>query len=169
MGYRSKCLFTNSYKKSIKLPAIISGLSLLTGTIILTLLHLEDFLLLVGFPLIGLGMGFTVSTFLISTQTLLPRRILGVGTSLLSFLRLMGGAVSAAVLWIPTGSLVRQYNIQSTVGILLSESERMVFTIGISQAMYILTGAAALALILYLLTPDVNLSQRSGDYDERTR
>ncbi|MEN2974653.1 MAG: hypothetical protein ABDH32_03625 [Candidatus Caldarchaeales archaeon] len=114
-------------------------------------------------------MGFTVSTFLISTQTLLPRRILGVGTSLLSFLRLMGGAVSAAVLWIPIGSLVRQFNIQSTVGVLLSESERMVFTIGISQAMYILTGAAASALILYLLTPDVNLSQRSGDYDERTR
>lgn len=146
---------------SIKPPAAVSGLSLLLGTAMLSLLSVGEPVLLTGFALVGLGMGFTVSTFLITTQTLLPRSMLGVGTSLLSFLRLIGGALSAAVLWIPIGSLVKEYEIQSAAGVLLSAAEKMAFTAGISQAMYIVTAAAVAALAVYVFTPDVKLSQPS--------
>ncbi|MCS6784559.1 MAG: MFS transporter [Candidatus Caldarchaeum sp.] len=148
-------------KSSIKPPAIVSGLSLFIGTILLTFLSINEYLLLSGFALVGLGMGFTVSTFLISTQTLLPRGMLGVGTSLLSFLRLVGGAVAAAVLWLPIGSLVREYQIRSATDIVLSAAEKAAFTAGITVSIYVAAVAAALALLLYVFTPDVKLSETS--------
>ncbi|MEM0440141.1 MAG: MFS transporter [Candidatus Caldarchaeum sp.] len=154
-------------KSSIKWPALGSGLSLLTGTLLLSLLSYNELLLLVGFVFVGLGMGFTVSTFLIATQTLLPRTMLGVGTSLLSFLRLLGGAVSAAVLWIPIGSLVRLYNIESAAEIVLSETDKAAFTFGITLSIYLTAVAAALAMLIYLFTPDVKLSQSSGKSENR--
>lgn len=154
-------------RSSIKGPAVGSGLSLFAGTLLLSLLSFNELLLLAGFMLVGLGMGFTVSTFLISTQTLLPRKMLGVGTSLLSFLRLLGGAVSAAVLWIPIGSLVRQYNIESATEVVLSEAEKAAFTSGITLSIYLTAVAAAVALLIYLFTPNIKLSQASGNPENR--
>lgn len=146
-------------KSSIKPPAITSGVCLLAGVIMISLLSLGVPFLLTGFSLVGLGMGFTVSTFLITTQTLLPRNMLGVGTSLLSFLRLVGGAFSAAILWIPIGGLVRQYELGLSNGAILSAAEKAAFTIGISQALTVVIAVSVIIFALYISTPNVKLSQ----------
>ncbi|MDJ0270997.1 MAG: MFS transporter [Aigarchaeota archaeon] len=146
-------------RASLKIPAMLSGVFLVCGTVSLSLASQNMPILLTGLGLTGLGMGFTVSTFLIATQTVVPRGVLGVATSLLSFLRLMGGAVSAAVLWLPIGALVKDLGLQESVGVVLSEAEKRAFTAGFSQSLAIAVAASAVALILYLFTPSIKLAK----------
>ncbi|MGH8103241.1 MAG: MFS transporter, partial [bacterium] len=49
-------------------------------------------------PLFGMGMGFCIAPLLIAIQNAVPRRILGVATSMTQFSRSVGGAVGLAVL-----------------------------------------------------------------------
>ncbi len=146
-------------RASLKIPAILSGVFLLIGTLFLMLASGNMPVLLTGFALTGLGMGFTVSTFLIATQTVVPRGVLGVATSLLSFLRLMGGAISAAVLWLPIGAMVRDLELQQSVVVTLSEAEKAAFSAGFSQSLAIAVAASAAALALYLFTPSIKLAK----------
>jgi EmrB/QacA subfamily drug resistance transporter len=147
-------------RTSVRIPAIISGFSLLAGTLLLTQLRLGEAVLLTGFGLVGVGMGFTVSTFLITTQTLVPRNILGVATSILSFLRLIGGAIAAAVMWIPLGAAFRRVEPATDLTGLLTASEKLAFTNGLTVSMAVAAGAAAIAALTVFLTPPLRLTER---------
>jgi hypothetical protein len=49
-------------------------------------------------PLFGVGMGLCIAPLLIAIQSMVPRSILGVATSMTQFSRSVGGAVGLAVL-----------------------------------------------------------------------
>ena len=147
-------------KTSVRIPAVISGVSLLAGTALLTQLRLGESVLLPAFGLVGVGMGFTVSTFLITTQTLVSRNILGVATSILSFLRLIGGAIAAAVMWIPLGVTFRRVEVAPDFSSSLTAAEKLAFTNGLTVSMAVAAGAATLAMIIVLLTPSIKLKEQ---------
>ncbi len=144
-------------KSTIKVPVLISGAALVSGTFFLTLLNLGLPFLLTGFALIGIGMGFTVSTFLIATQTLVPREMLGVATSLLSFLRLIGGAIAATVMYIPISATLKSVE---NLGdpILLTAAEKAKLTTALTLSMSMAAVAAIGAFMLYVLAPNLRLS-----------
>ncbi|MEM0443444.1 MAG: hypothetical protein QXJ73_04735, partial [Candidatus Caldarchaeum sp.] len=128
------------------------------GSALLTMLGLGLPVTLTGLALIGLGMGFTVSTFLITTQTLVPRSVLGVATSLLSFLRLIGGAIAVAVMWIPLSSVVRRVEVAGDPQVVLTAVEKAQFVSALGNSMIIALAAALTTLVLYLFIPNVKLS-----------
>ncbi|MEM2719938.1 MAG: MDR family MFS transporter [Candidatus Caldarchaeum sp.] len=148
-------------KSTVRIPVFISGAALVSGTALLTLLSLGLQTLLAGLALVGVGMGFTVSTFLITTQTLVDRSVLGIATSLLSFLRLIGGAISAAVLYIPISSTVSSVESLNTSSAVLSAAEKAQFTASIAQSMSFAAAVAVTAFVLYLFTPSIRLSGRA--------
>lgn len=143
--------------------ALSSGLFLLAGTAAMTFLKDILPLLLTSLWLLGMGMGFTVSTFLITTQTVVSRSILGVATSLLSFLRLLGGAVSAVVLWVPISAVVGglEPGLDASVPTLTPE-QVAAFSTAISQAFTICIAIAATSLAIYLLLPPIKLRGRQA-------
>ncbi|MEM4328886.1 MAG: MFS transporter [Candidatus Caldarchaeum sp.] len=145
-------------RSSVKTPVYVSGIALVAGAALLTMLGLGLPVTLTGLALIGLGMGFTVSTFLITTQTLVPRSVLGVATSLLSFLRLIGGAIAVAVMWIPLSSVVRRVEGVGDAQVVLTTLEKAQFVSALSYSMIIALAAALTTLVLYLFTPNVKLS-----------
>ncbi|MEM4280841.1 MAG: MDR family MFS transporter [Candidatus Caldarchaeum sp.] len=149
-------------KSTVRIPAFISGAALISGTALLTLLSLGLQTLLAGLALVGVGMGFTVSTFLITTQTLVDRSFLGIATSLLSFLRLIGGAISAAVLYIPISSTVSSVESLNMSLAVLSAAEKAQFTASIAQSMSFAAAAAVTAFVLYLFTPSIRLSGKGS-------
>jgi len=150
-------------KKGIRPPVMVSCIALLTGTLILTF-FLNDFSsVMVGLALVGVGMGFTVPTFLISTQTLVPRTVLGTATSMLSFLRLVGGAISAAAMWVPLATTVKQIEEKVNAGVFLTMAEKDLLIGGLQQSMFMGLVAAAAVFILYLSIPNIRLSGEHSD------
>ncbi|MEM1956152.1 MAG: MFS transporter [Candidatus Caldarchaeum sp.] len=145
-------------RSSVKTPVYVSGIALVAGSALLTMLGLGLPVTLTGLALIGLGMGFTVSTFLITTQTLVPRSVLGVATSLLSFLRLIGGAIAVAVMWIPLSSVVRRVEVAGDPQVVLTAVEKAQFVSALGNSMIIALAAALTTLVLYLFIPNVKLS-----------
>jgi EmrB/QacA subfamily drug resistance transporter len=143
--------------------AISSGLALIIGTASIMLTGGNLILLLPSLGLLGVGMGFTVSTFLITTQTIVARNVLGVATSLLSFLRLLGGAVSAVVMWIPISSVIGTVEgSASNQPPILTPEQVSSFTQAISQSFLIALAVAVLTLIVYILTPSIRLKGRQA-------
>jgi EmrB/QacA subfamily drug resistance transporter len=143
--------------------AISSGLALIIGTASIMLTGGNLILLLPSLGLLGVGMGFTVSTFLITTQTIVARNVLGVATSLLSFLRLLGGAVSAVVMWIPLSSVIGTVEgSASNQPPILTPEQVSSFTQAISQSFLIALAVAVLTLIVYILTPSIRLKGRQA-------
>jgi hypothetical protein len=51
--------------------------------------------------MLGFGMGTVVPPTLIATQTLSKREELGITTSMLAFMRVLGGSVGSQVMWFP--------------------------------------------------------------------
>ncbi|MEM2237777.1 MAG: MDR family MFS transporter [Candidatus Caldarchaeum sp.] len=149
-------------RSTVRTPVYVSGAALVSGTVLLTMLNSGLPALLAGLALVGVGMGFTVSTFLITTQTLVERSNLGVATSLLSFLRLIGGAVSAAVLWIPISAAVGDIESITGSSVVLSAAEKAQFSMALTQSMTLAAAAAVTAFILYLFTPSLRLSSRTS-------
>ncbi|MCS7137932.1 MAG: MFS transporter [Candidatus Caldarchaeum sp.] len=145
-------------KSSVRTPAYVSGVSLLAGTVLLTLLELGLPVFLAGLALIGVGMGFTVASFLITTQTLVARNVLGVATSMLSFLRLVGGAIAAAVMWIPLSPVVRRVEVVGEAQVILTGLEKTQFVSAFSYSMTIAASAALAVLVLYLFIPNIRLA-----------
>lgn len=138
--------------------AIASGLALIIGNAAIVVTSGNLILLLPSLALLGLGMGFTVSTFLITTQTIVSRDVLGVATSLLSFLRLLGGAVSAVVMWIPLSGVIGSVEqLSPTTTPTLTAEQVAAFTAAISQSFLIALAAAVSTLIIYILTPSIML------------
>lgn len=75
--------------------------------IAITQLPVENLtLILTSLILLGAGMGFTVPVSVIAVQTLARREELGIITSFLSFVRMMGAAVGTQIMWVSVSGVV---------------------------------------------------------------
>jgi EmrB/QacA subfamily drug resistance transporter len=86
-------------RTSYRLAATTGSLFLVSGTLLLMSLGSEGNLLWVGFGsvLIGTGMGFCNTAFLVSTQASVGWSQRGMATSSIMFMRIVGNSVGAAV------------------------------------------------------------------------
>ncbi|MDQ0340098.1 EmrB/QacA subfamily drug resistance transporter [Caldalkalibacillus uzonensis] len=87
-------------KMGFRLTAVLGGLALLIGSILFVLLDPGKGPVWAGAGsfFIGLGMGFTTTTFIISVQSHVSWKTRGVATSSNMFMRLLGGTIGAALL-----------------------------------------------------------------------
>jgi EmrB/QacA subfamily drug resistance transporter len=77
----------------------VAGLTLLTvGMFLLSRLHVDSALVLIGVDcaVIGLGLGMTMQIMILATQNAVPRTDLAAATSGVTFFRSLGGAVGVA-------------------------------------------------------------------------
>jgi len=86
-------------RTSYRLAASIGGVFLIAGTLVLTTLGPVSSLFLAGAGslLIGTGMGFCNTAFLVSTQASAGWSERGMATSSIMFMRIVGNSVGAAV------------------------------------------------------------------------
>jgi EmrB/QacA subfamily drug resistance transporter len=80
------------------------GLSLMAGSMVLLSVAAVQGGLALMVPsllMLGFGMGMVVPPTLIATQTLSKREELGITTSMLTFMRVLGGSVGSQVMWFP--------------------------------------------------------------------
>ena len=86
-------------RTSYRLAATIGGISLIAGTLVLTSLGPASALAWAGFGslLVGVGMGFCNTSFLVSTQARVDWNERGMATSSIMFMRIVGNSVGAAV------------------------------------------------------------------------
>ncbi len=83
------------------------GLSLIAGSMVLLSAAAVQGGLALMVPsllMLGFGMGMVVPPTLIATQTLSRREELGITTSMLAFMRVLGGSVGSQVMWFPIAS-----------------------------------------------------------------
>ena len=86
-------------RTSYRLAATVGGVSLIAGTLVLVSLGPTSSLLWAGLGslLIGVGMGFCNTSFLVSTQARVSWQQRGMATSSIMFMRIVGNSVGAAV------------------------------------------------------------------------
>ncbi|MEQ6377066.1 MDR family MFS transporter [Bacillaceae bacterium S4-13-58] len=98
-------------KIGFRKTAILGGVALIIGTIVFMFLDQSKGPIYAGFGsfCIGVGMGLTSTTFIISIQSSVDWQTRGVATSLNSFMRSIGSALGAAVL----GGVLNMRMIQS--------------------------------------------------------
>jgi EmrB/QacA subfamily drug resistance transporter len=86
-------------RTSYRLAATIGGISLIAGSLVLMTLGPASALAWAGFGslLIGVGMGFCNTSFLVSTQARADWNERGMATSSIMFMRIVGNSVGAAV------------------------------------------------------------------------
>jgi len=83
------------------LTLVIGGtLSLTIGAFLLSQMgaHASRFYILGSLTLMGIGMGMSISTFLIVAQSTVQRHMLGIATSTIQFTRTIGGTVGVSVM-----------------------------------------------------------------------
>ncbi|WP_100372147.1 MDR family MFS transporter [Bacillus sp. FJAT-45037] len=87
-------------KTGFRVTAIIGGCALVLGGIFYIMLPLVQHPLWagVGSFIIGVGMGFSTTTFIVSIQSTVEWKVRGEATSMNMFMRLLGGAVGVAFL-----------------------------------------------------------------------
>jgi hypothetical protein len=86
-------------RTSYRLAATVGGVSLIAGALVLMSLGPASSLLWAGLGslLIGVGMGFCNTSFLVSTQARVGWQQRGMATSSIMFMRIVGNSVGAAV------------------------------------------------------------------------
>jgi EmrB/QacA subfamily drug resistance transporter len=84
---------------SFRMTAVLGALSLIAGSAVLCLLTPERSAVVagVGSFLVGVGMGFSNSTYVVAAQTSVEWRRRGIATSLNIFMRMVGQSLGAAV------------------------------------------------------------------------
>lgn len=139
----------------------LGALSLMLGMLIIAIMKPDVLSILASGSLAGVGAGAIVPTLLISTQTLVPRQVLGITTSLLNFMRTMGGALGVVLMWVPISAAIRASGISLNVANLsLDVGKKLILSNAISQAFAIGLAAAALSIPLYLSLPKIVLKEK---------
>jgi EmrB/QacA subfamily drug resistance transporter len=100
--------------------------------------------------LVGLGMGFTMLTLLVSVQSSVPQQDLGVVTSSILFARTVAGSIGSAAM----GALIGGSLTQESLG---------AFTEGIGRAFLLALGLAGATWVIAFLLPKQNASRVGGD------
>lgn len=166
-------------KMGYRTVAIIGMLSLTVGTFLLT--QADDSVsrlqLMFNLALMGLGMGMSISPFLIAVQSSVNKRDLGTATSTLQFSRSIGGTLGVSVMGvvlstrlaaaltasgldpntISINSLLEPLPGESTAA--LTDMLRPALAVSIQGIFFIAFVAAALGLVITLLAPGGRIAQ----------
>jgi len=133
--------------------------------------------IMVFVTLMGIGMGFSIPSFLIAVQTTVFRRYLGTATSTMQFSRSMGGtlgvSVMGAVLTARLTSNLAASNLDPELisqlldpnpvsGMVINEGARLALAGAITGVFIIAFVTAALALVSVLFAPNVDLNEESS-------
>jgi len=147
--------------------------SLLTGTFVVTQLGIASTQLIavIGMMFMGLGMGLTLTSFLVSVQNRNRRAQLGVATSGLQFINSIGGTIGVSVLGavmasrlsdglasLPGGKSVNPVSLldsnnQTKLPPAVDEAFQELLAAALHPAFMIAFGVALVALIVVLFTP----------------
>lgn len=127
--------------------------------------------------LMGIGMGFSIPSFLIAVQTTVSRRYLGAATSTMQFSRSMGGtlgvSVMGAALTARLTSNLAASNLDPELvsqllepnpasSLVVGESARLVLADAFGGVFMIAFAAAALALASVFFAPNIELNDQSS-------
>ncbi|MCA1029873.1 MFS transporter [Bacillus timonensis] len=122
-------------KIGFRTTALIGGVGLILGSIIFVTLSPDDGPLWAAFGsfMIGVGMGFTTTSFIVSIQSTVTWQMRGIATAANMFMRTLGGTVGAALLggilnsklqsYIESKDLTNEVTVD-TANVLLNEDER---------------------------------------------
>ncbi|MGD6833119.1 MDR family MFS transporter [Sutcliffiella halmapala] len=163
-------------KIGFRTTSIIGGVALILGSIIFMTLSPDDGPLWAAFGsfMIGVGMGFSTTSFIVSIQSNVPWQKRGVATASNMFMRTLGSTIGAALLGGILNSRIQghlkengmndEFSLDSTTLLLneeqrnqLSESMRALLQDGLTSALqtvYIVVAAfAVISFLLILLLP----------------
>ncbi|KPB04236.1 MDR family MFS transporter [Bacillus sp. CHD6a] len=156
--------------------SIIGGVALILGSIIFMTLSPEDGPVWAAFGsfMIGVGMGFSTTAFIVSIQSTVPWQKRGVATASNMFMRTLGSTIGAALLGGILNSRIQahlkengalgEFSLDSTTLLLnedqrnqLSASMRVLLQDGLTTALQtvylVVAGFAVISFILILLLP----------------
>lgn len=171
-------------KIGFRTTSIIGGVALILGSIIFMTLSPDDGPVWAAFGsfMIGVGMGFSTTAFIVSIQSTVPWQKRGVATASNMFMRTLGSTIGAAMLGGILNSRIQehlrengaldQFSLDSTTLLLneeqrnqLSESMRVLLQDGLTSALQtvylVVAGFAVISFLLILLLPKKN--EESGN------
>ncbi|WP_404470250.1 MDR family MFS transporter [Sutcliffiella horikoshii] len=171
-------------KIGFRTTSIIGGVALILGSIIFMTLSPDDGPVWAAFGsfMIGVGMGFSTTAFIVSLQSTVPWQKRGVATASNMFMRTLGSTIGAALLGGILNSRIQehlrengaldQFSLDSTTLLLneeqrnqLSESMRVLLQDGLTSALQtvylVVAGFAVISFLLILLLPKKN--EESGN------
>lgn len=171
-------------KIGFRTTSIIGGVALILGSIIFMTLSPDDGPVWAAFGsfMIGVGMGFSTTAFIVSIQSTVPWQKRGVATASNMFMRTLGSTIGAALLggilnsriqeYLRENGALDQFSLDSTTLLLneeqrnqLSESMRVLLQDGLTSALQtvylVVAGFAVISFLLILLLPKKN--EESGD------
>ncbi|MBE7434437.1 MAG: MFS transporter [Anaerolineales bacterium] len=157
--------------------AIIGTFLLVVGSFFMSQIDAgtDQIAMMVFVMLMGIGMGFSIPSFLIAVQTMVYRRYLGTATSTMQFSRSMGGtlgvSVMGAVLTARLSANLAASNLDPELvsqlleptpaaGLVVNESARLALADAISAVFVIAFVTAALALVSVFFAPKVELDEK---------
>ncbi|QFT88683.1 Multidrug resistance protein 3 [Bacillus sp. THAF10] len=163
-------------KIGFRTTSIIGGVALILGSIIFISLSPDDGPVWAAFGsfMIGVGMGFSTTSFIVSIQSTVPWQKRGVATASNMFMRTLGSTIGAALLGgilnariqkhLQTNGVEQEFSLDSTTLLLnaeqreqLSDTMRVLLQDGLSLALhqvYLVVAAFALiSFVLILLLP----------------
>ncbi|TYS70785.1 MFS transporter [Sutcliffiella horikoshii] len=163
-------------KIGFRTTSIIGGVALILGSIIFMTLSPDDGPVWAAFGsfMIGVGMGFSTTAFIVSIQSTVPWQKRGVATASNMFMRTLGSTIGAALLGGILNSRIQEhlkengalgeFSLDSTTLLLnenqrnqLSESMRVLLQDGLTSALQtvylVVAGFAVISFILILLLP----------------
>ncbi|WP_404449840.1 MFS transporter [Sutcliffiella horikoshii] len=166
-------------KIGFRTTSIIGGVALILGSIIFMTLSPDDGPVWAAFGsfMIGVGMGFSTTSFIVSIQSTVPWQKRGVATASNMFMRTLGSTIGAALLGGILNSRIQehlrqngaldQFSLDSTTLLLnedqrnqLSESMRVLLQDGLTSALQtvylVVAGFAVISFILIMLLPKKN-------------
>ncbi|KMJ58450.1 MFS transporter [Bacillus sp. LL01] len=163
-------------KIGFRTTSIIGGIALILGSIIFMTLSPDDGPVWAAFGsfIIGVGMGFSTTAFIVSIQSNVPWQKRGVATASNMFMRTLGSTIGAALLGgilnsriqehLRENGALEQFSLDSTTLLLnedqrnqLSDSMRILLQEGLSSALHtvylVVAGFAVVSFLLILLLP----------------
>ncbi|WP_339145646.1 MULTISPECIES: MDR family MFS transporter [unclassified Sutcliffiella] len=163
-------------KIGFRTTSIIGGIALIMGSIIFMTLSPDDGPVWAAFGsfMIGIGMGFSTTAFIVSIQSNVPWQKRGVATASNMFMRTLGSTIGAALLGgilnsriqehLRENGAVEQFSLDSTTLLLneeqrnqLSDSMKVLLQDGLTSALHtvylVVAGFAVISFLLILLLP----------------
>jgi len=162
----------------------LGGTTLLViGTLLTTLVNADtsQTMLMVFLGLMGMGMGFSIPSFLIAVQTIVERKYLGTATSTMQFSRSIGGTFGISVMGtalstrlatnlsasgLDTNVVTQLLNPLPGAETVINDSVRFAVADAIHLIFIIAFIAAALALAMTFFTPRIELKERKTSGSE---
>lgn len=139
-------------------PVALVGSSFIALGLLLLILFPTQFMAPIGGFLIGLGMGSSMAPILITVQTVVHPRSLGIATALVNFMRSMGASIGVTLMWIPINIALDDAGLSSVS--LIPEGQGAILTSAISNSFIIGLVAILICVPLYLILPKLDLEER---------